>query len=180
MNLLLCGLQKSGKTTIGSLLAKRLKREFIDTDHWIELAYALETAETGQQYSCRHIAKKHGEPFFRRLEKKQLFSLDTRTNCVVALGGGSLDDPEIRGFLQANSLLIYLKASPKLLWQRIAPSGIPGYLDPAMPEQSFYEIAEKRKVIFETCAQCIIETSGRCEEEVVEAILRQKNIFAFN
>ncbi len=40
-NIFFVGLMGAGKTTIGKLLAKKLKKTFFDTDHEIEKNWAL-------------------------------------------------------------------------------------------------------------------------------------------
>ena len=93
MNLILCGLPMSGKTTVGKLLAQHLKWDFIDTDRCLEKAYEQ---QSGEFLSCREIYKKLGEGPFRVLEQERLAALAVNGSSVIALGGGCLKEPQNR------------------------------------------------------------------------------------
>ena len=83
----LYGPPASGKSTIGELLADNLALPFVDLDQRIEVETNLTIPE---------IFAKEGEEGFRRLEKALLKeTLDLEWG-VVALGGGTLLDPESR------------------------------------------------------------------------------------
>ena len=168
--LILCGLPKSGKTTIGKMVAKKLRWNFIDTDRLIEKDYA---DKTGRLYSCRQIFEHEGESLFRSLEQSQILSLNS-TNSVISLGGGSLDNPKNTDAIKSIGSLIYLKAAPQVLWRRLQKSGIPAYLDPQHPENAFHALAEKRIPLYEAAAQIIIDTSDLTHENVVSEILRYR------
>ena len=64
-NLVFLGMMGSGKSSIGSLVAKKLKRDFIDIDYEIEK----------EKTSIRKILITKGEKFFRKLEEKILLKL---------------------------------------------------------------------------------------------------------
>lgn len=167
MNKILCGLPMSGKTTIGKLLASRLGCNFIDTDRLIENAYA---EKTGKRYSCRQIFLEDGEGKFRELERQQIASLNGIRGHVIAVGGGTLMNPENRVVLQSIGNLIYLKTAEDVLWERMQRRGIPAYLDPLNPEKSFRALAEKRTPIFEQAAHLTIDTTNLSLEEVINII----------
>ncbi|MEK6546432.1 MAG: shikimate kinase, partial [Nitrospinota bacterium] len=67
MNIIIIGFKGCGKTLIGKILAKRLKREFHDIDLIIESIYLQ---ETGENLRFREIYEKHRNEYFRNLEKK--------------------------------------------------------------------------------------------------------------
>lgn len=171
MNLILCGLPKSGKTTIGKIIAKHLSRNFIDTDNLIEHDYH---AEKGVQFNCRQIVRHEGEPYFRNLEKKHINCLKEIKNHVIAIGGGSLSDPENIQCLQQIGRFIYLKTDPQILWKRVIVNGIPAYLDPNNPEIDFFAIMKKRQPLLEKVADVIIETGNLSEQEICSKILLYK------
>lgn len=91
MNITLCGLPMSGKSTIGMLIAEKLNRKFIDTDRLIENTYNL---TKNKKYTCRQIYFLEGEKVFRRLEDHQISSLKNTKNSIIAIGGGSLLNPD--------------------------------------------------------------------------------------
>lgn len=161
MNVILCGLQGVGKTTVGRRLAEWMGWSFVDTDRLIESGYGSMT--------CREIAKKESETFFRRLEKEVINGLQGSVQTVIAVGGGSV--PGNEKTLQALGTIIYLKVTPKTVWQRIKKGGIPSYVDSGNPESSFYAIAEKRMVLFERIARCVVDTENLSEDAVLEQVL---------
>lgn len=151
--MILCGLPFVGKTTVGKKLAERLDWAFIDTDALIEEA-------TGQ--SCRTLFKEKGEGYFRFIEKEQIAQLK-KQEAIIAIGGGSLIDPSNREKLSSLSSLIYLKASPKILWQRRRK-------EPLYDEQSYYTLASMRIPLYEKMASVTVDVGAMSETDVVEAL----------
>lgn len=171
MNLILCGLHLSGKTTIGKMLAHQMECHFIDTDHLIESAYA----EAHQKkYTCRQICIHEGESAFRELEKQQIGTLNEVKNSVIALGGGSLRDESTIQKLKMIGWIVYLKTPSKIIWERILMNGIPSYLDSKNPEKAFYEVIEKRLPLYEKASDMMIETNGLTKEEIRDLILKKR------
>ena len=60
-SLVLTGMMGVGKSTIGRLLAKRLKVKFIDVDNFIEKR---------EKKSIKKIFEDNGEKYFRKIEEK--------------------------------------------------------------------------------------------------------------
>ena len=80
----------SGKSTIGKVLAKKLNRDFMDSDHFIEQRTGVDIAR---------IFDIEGETGFRDRESKALKTLLDQNNRVVATGGGSVLRSENRVLL---------------------------------------------------------------------------------
>ena len=79
----LVGMTGVGKTTIGRVLSKILRRTFVDIDFEVEKA-------SGQK--IHHIFEKYGEDEFRKIEKKLYRFLESKNNLVIATGAGILGD----------------------------------------------------------------------------------------
>ncbi|MBA3238950.1 MAG: AAA family ATPase [Parachlamydiaceae bacterium] len=169
-SIILLGLPTSGKTTYGKLLASKLNYTFIDTDHLIENAYE---AQMGQHFTCRQICLNEGLIKFRQLEKQQIASLNISKNSVISTGGGTVEDRGNVEILQKFGQLIYLKTPLEVLWKRICVRGLPSYLDPINPEESFYKNAKRLIPLFENAANHIIETTHLSEQELLTAILKR-------
>src|SRR5690606_7672941 len=86
-HLVLTGYMGAGKSTVGALLAQRLRRPFIDLDREIERS-------TGQ--SIPTIFSEQGEAGFRRLEAQALAEALAGPEAVIAAGGGALLAAESR------------------------------------------------------------------------------------
>ena len=112
-NIVLIGFMASGKTTIGKLLAKKLSCNFYDSDELIEEKEGMTVGE---------IFEKFGETEFRRLENELSKELANFENCVIALGGGFVLNPENIENLRKNSIIVYLKTNEEIIRNRFSYS----------------------------------------------------------
>jgi shikimate kinase len=106
----LTGFMGSGKSTIGPILANTLGYDFVDIDKMIE-------QQTGE--SVKEIFDRHGEEYFRSLERDLLRSFQSRDHVVVSLGGGTIADPVSFPLIRRSGILVYLKTSPEHLIRRL-------------------------------------------------------------
>ena len=86
-NLVLIGMMGSGKSTIGSIIAKRLKFEFIDIDMKIEKM---------EKRTIKKIFQENGEKYFRDLEEIVTLKQLKLNSKVISLGGGGFLNSLIR------------------------------------------------------------------------------------
>lgn len=168
MNLILCGMHLCGKTTIGKRASEISGWTFIDTDRIIEKAYR---DWKGVDYGCREIFRQEGQELFRLLENQAITSLGVLKCCVIAIGGGSLGDPETTVFLRNQGKILYLKTDPTTLLERMQNRGFPAYLDPNNLEQAFQEVLKRRLPHYETIADMIIETRDKTIEEIAHEVV---------
>jgi len=111
----LLGLRGAGKSTIGTLLARRLEVPFIELDTLIEQAAGL---------SAGQIFEIHGEPYFRRMERETLRRhLATAGPLVLATGGGLVTEPETFAILRAHCTTVWLSATPTDHYNRVLTQG---------------------------------------------------------
>lgn len=110
----LIGYMGCGKSSVGKKLAVRLKSDFVDIDTSIEQM-------TGK--SIAQIFKEEGEDQFRQLERSILVSLCSRSNIVVATGGGAPCFFDNMLKMNKSGITIYLKMHPDSLASRILASG---------------------------------------------------------
>lgn len=95
MIVILIGYMASGKSTLGKILAKKLKYDFIDLDDHIEKE---------EELTVKNIFKNKGELYFRKVETLYLKKiLKDKNDIVLSLGGGTP--------CYGNNMDIILKAS---------------------------------------------------------------------
>jgi len=107
----LTGFMGTGKSKIGQLLARRLQREFLDTDRMIE-------ERAGQ--SIAEIFDSRGEEAFRSVEHQCLQQAVTHTAAVVALGGGVITQDKNWELIRDNGILVCLEATPETILERVS------------------------------------------------------------
>ena len=112
-NLIFLGMMGSGKSSIGSLIAKKLKLNFIDIDKEIE-------NELGA--SIKNIFETKGENYFRKFEEKTSLKKLKLNSVIISLGGGSFINKKIRNEVLTNHLSFWLNWSDEILLNRIKNS----------------------------------------------------------
>ena len=107
------GYMGSGKSEIGSMIAKRNSIPFVDLDQYIELK---------EKKTITNFFRKNGELFFRKKERIHLEQvLMNKSSLVVSLGGGTPCYFDNINYInkKKNTLTIFLNSSPKELSQRL-------------------------------------------------------------
>ena len=110
-NIFFVGLMGAGKTTIGKLLAKKLKKTFYDTDHEIEKKLGVKVSV---------IFELEGEEGFRKRETQMIDELTQKKDIILATGGGAVLSEANRRLLKERGKVIYLNAKPQHLAKRMA------------------------------------------------------------
>ena len=164
--IVLTGFMGAGKSTVGRLLASRLGWEFLDLDAHIE-------SRTGSTIS--DLFARHGEPHFRRLESTALASALSRSNTVLALGGGAPEEITNRLLIEQTpgTLAVFLDAPFPMLFDRCMLQEIarPVLADPELAELRF----ARRRPFYSRLAQITVETSQLSPAETVDSILSALN-----
>jgi shikimate kinase len=112
-NLVFLGMMGSGKSAIGSLVAKKLKLNFIDVDKVIEKELGL---------SISKIFETKGEDYFRKFEEKITLKILRINSTVVSLGGGAFVNKMIRKEVLKNHISFWLNLNNETLLNRITNS----------------------------------------------------------
>ena len=110
-NIVITGFMGTGKTTVGQILARKLKREFVDMDDLIE-------ARAGM--TIPQIFERRGEDEFRALERRVVYELALRNGLVIATGGGALIDDALRETMIQSGMVVCLNASKADIRERLA------------------------------------------------------------
>ena len=112
-NLVFLGMMGSGKSSIGSLVAKKLDLDFVDIDKEIEKKLGI---------SIKEIFKRKGENYFRKFEEKITLNKLKLSSTVISLGGGAFINQKIRRVVLKKNISFWLNWSDQILLDRIRNS----------------------------------------------------------
>ena len=138
-SLVLTGMMGVGKSTIGRLIAKRLKTKFIDVDKIIEKK---------EKKTIKRIFEDHGEKYFRKLEEKTTLKILKNNKSVIALGGGAFINNEIRRKVLNSCVSIWLKVDLDTLIKRYNKNDRRPLLDKKKLNIDVKKIYQSRKKIY--------------------------------
>ena len=162
-NYILIGYMGCGKSTVGRRMTEVLKRRFMDTDARIEECQGMTISE---------IFKLKGELYFRDLETKVLRELLEEDNeYVISVGGGMPLREENRELLRKLGKVIYLKATPETIYNRIKGDTARPLLQTADPKARITEMLIDREEKYLAAAHDIVIVDGKDVSEVVDEIV---------
>ena len=166
MNIVLIGFRGTGKSTVGRLLAKRLERDFIDSDKYIE-------SSTGK--TIKSIFEDDGEEGFRKIEADTIAELSKADNKVISAGGGVVLKEENVRNLKDNGFLVLLEATPEIIHNRIAQDKKTTQQRPSLtdkkPLDEIKHLIAERKPAYKSAADHTINTSYVSCEDIVNEII---------
>ena len=135
-NIVLIGMMGSGKTTVGQLLAGRLKRTLVDTDKLIEAREGMTVSE---------IFATQGEIYFRSVEAGVAQALSLRQDLVIACGGGLPLQEAAMAALKESGAVVWLDRDPGDIFDHedmtgrpLAQAGRAAILDKAAQRREVY------------------------------------------
>lgn len=168
MNVYLCGMIGSGKTTLGRRLARELGRDFFDLDEEMDRALG---------YSFHRLVREKGWLAFRELEYSICKRFASISGAVIALGGGTVRYEWNLDVLRGTGLFILLHASLETLASRVRRADRPRVNPGASLEEDLKSIWDNFAEKYLGCAQMVYRTDENSLEESVEElkdwILRQ-------
>lgn len=163
-NIFLVGLMGAGKSTVGRILARRLSKRFVDTDHEIEKRNGV---------TIPVIFEIEGEEGFRRREQELLADLAQEQGLVLSTGGGIVLKSENREVLRNHGFVVYLNARPELLAERTKHDRSRPLLNVEDPLTRLRELHAVRDPLYREVAHAVVETGRGAPQQVVQAILAE-------
>ncbi len=144
-NIILIGMPGCGKTTLGSQVAEKLGRPFIDIDEEIERRFDI---------SPSTIIKEQGEMAFREYEHALIVEFGKQSGLVIATGGGVVMKQENYAPLAQQGTIIWIQRDVNLL---------PIHGRPLSEQHGLPALYTQRKALYEKFASLIIENKNKNE-----------------
>ena len=160
-NLIFVGMMGSGKSSIGYLVAKKLRLEFIDIDKEIEKEFGL---------TIRKIFEIKGEDYFRKIEEKKSLKKLNLNSVVISLGGGAFLNTKIRREVLKNHISFYLNCSSQIILERIRNSK-KRPLGNKFTDNELVDLMKKRSNIYSK-ALYEIKCDNLTKKQIVNKILK--------
>ncbi len=162
-HVLLVGMMGSGKSTVGRIVADRMRRPFRDSDADVE-------RRTGNSVPAIFAAR--GEPAYRAEERAALCAvLTSSVPSVIAVAGGAVLDPETRRRLRHAGVVVWLDVAPYVLAARVG-AGIGRPLLEVDPAGTLLRLDARRRSVYRELADVVVKVGGRRPEELAEDLVR--------
>ncbi|HEU4513944.1 MAG TPA: shikimate kinase [Nocardioidaceae bacterium] len=158
----LVGPMGAGKSTVGELLASSWGTALRDTDRDVEDREGRPISE---------IFVDRGEKYFRDLEREAVAEALATHDGVLALGGGSVLDPDTRAALEGH-MVVFLHVGLSDAVKRVG-------LGTARPlllgnvRARIKALLDERLPVYREVATVTVETDGRTAEEVAAEVREQ-------
>ncbi|MFO8000272.1 MAG: shikimate kinase [Marinilabilia sp.] len=162
----LTGFMGSGKSTLGHILGRMLKYQFIDLDRLIE---------EKERATIPELFARFGEERFRELERLAVHETTKMAGTVIATGGGApcfFDNMEV---MNKNGTTVYLQLSPETLVRRLLPGQESRPLIAGKSEdelQAFIRDRLKERAPYYQKAHIIADTDKLSPEETARTIVQ--------
>jgi len=166
-NLILVGMMGAGKSTVGRLLARRLKRAFYDSDEEIERRCGVRIPV---------IFDIEGEAGFRAREAQAIVELCALEGVVLATGGGAVLAEENRRQMAAHGTVVYLHARPGHLWQRVRHDRNRPLLATPDPQKTLEDLYTVRDPLYREAADLVLDTGRQSAQSLAKEILARLNM----
>ena len=163
LNITFCGMMGSGKSIIGKKFAKIIDFKFLDTDSFIE-------QKTGK--TINQIFSESGEVFFRELEEIYITKILEKKNYVFSLGGGVMNNLNLRKIIKRNSCNIYLEVDINILSKRLDSSRNRPLINNTNIKKKLKELLEERQKFYKQADLTI-----KNDKKIFDTINELKNNF---
>jgi shikimate kinase len=159
----LIGFMGAGKSSTGRVLARRLNKRYVELDALIEKRAGKPITD---------IFSDDGETAFRQLEIELTEKVSGGKNQVIACGGGVVLNQKNINHLKEEAIVVYLKASPQVILERISRSGnIRPLLKDEKKEEAIQKLLDFRRPFYRRAADITIDTSTLDIKTIVKKII---------
>jgi shikimate kinase len=154
----------AGKTTVGRLLARRLRLRFVDSDHEIESRCGVKIPV---------IFEIEGEAGFRSREAQTIAELTALEGIVLATGGGAVLSAASRERLAAGGTVVYLRAKPEDLYARMGHDRNRPLLATGAPLERLRELYVERDPLYREVADVVMDTGPQSVQRLARGLLEK-------
>jgi len=158
-NIVLIGMPGAGKSTIGALLARTLKRDFIDTDLLIQ-------EKTGR--SLQEIIDTDGTEAFKRIEEATIVGHNF-PNAVIATGGSVVYYSQAMEYLSRDGVIVYITIPFNEMAERLDNIKTRGIV--LIKGQDLQDLYNERVPLYEKYADITIDCAASDREKCVGNII---------
>jgi shikimate kinase len=159
-NIVLVGMPGVGKSTVGVLLAKRLRYSFIDTDIHIQTRMGLKLQE---------IIDQKGLDRFCEIEEQSILSLSCSEH-VIATGGSVVYSEKAMKHLNKNGRVCHMDLDPQRLRVRLDNINSRGIV--MAPGQSIETLYAERHPLYMKYADFTVDCADMTPNEVLKTMLK--------
>ena len=167
-NIVLIGFMGSGKSTVGRMLARRLRFRFLDSDKLVEERAQMKIPE---------IFANHGEADFRKRETEALATLGEIRRHILATGGGIITVPENVPLLRSLGMVVLLKADPNEIYRRVSRNSGRPLLQVEDPRKRVLDLMAVRQPLYESAAHFQVDSTRLRHEDVTAKIVEEAHRF---
>lgn len=163
MNVVLCGMMGSGKTTIGVEIAGKTGRRWYDTDGVIVDRYG----------KISDIFEYYGENYFRKIETEVVKELSSQDGLILSTGGGLVLKEENTEFLKKNGIIVFLRAKKETLAGRLTVDGTRPLLQAKTESilDRLDKLLKERSPVYERVADLTVDVDGKTPSEIADEII---------
>jgi shikimate kinase len=161
VNIYLCGMIGSGKTTIGRRLATVLGLDFYDLDEEMDRILG---------YSFHELVKEKGWLAFRELEYAICKRFSSLRKAVICLGGGTVRYEWNTDILKGTGLIILLEAPLDELVKRVRAADRPRVNPGTTLEEDIQMIWESSREKYYRAADIVYQIDQKSVEKEVEEL----------
>ncbi|CCQ89443.1 Shikimate kinase [Nitrospina gracilis 3/211] len=171
MNIVLMGYRGTGKSVVGKILSKQLKRPLFSIDRMIMEDAGCDISD---------IVEQCGWPRFREMEADVVSRVAVRDGCIIDCGGGVVLNPDNVELLKRNGKVVLLDASLEVILERLQRGrDRPPLTEGLSFEEEQKKVYEERAPLYSAVADMVCDTSRARPGQTVQQIIERMHNYGW-